>query len=51
MIIHYEKSVVSDKIFEIVKLSLDSLSNRVEDKWYNSKYQAVKAASNTNKRI
>ncbi len=49
MVIHYERSVVSDKIFEIVKLSLDSLSNRVEDKWYNSKYQAVKVASNTPK--
>lgn len=40
---------MSDKIFEMVEPLLNTLSKRVENMWYNSKYEAVKAASNTPK--
>ena len=40
---------MSDKIFEMVEPLLNILSKRVENKWCNSKYEVVKAASNTPK--
>ena len=40
---------MTDEIFEMIKPLLDELSKRVEDKWYNSKYEVVKNASMTPK--
>jgi len=43
------KNKNEDEIYKMVEPLLDTLKERVEDKWFNSKYEAVKAASNTPK--